>query len=66
MAFCPAPLSRETLGAASPVLCRGVPLHGVPFLGQCRGVQAPWQGRVVAHDHVFLQQQSSIYHFMSV
>lgn len=26
------------------VLCHGVPLCGVPFLGQCQGVQAPQQG----------------------
>lgn len=66
MALCPAPLSRGMLGAASPVLCRGVPLHEVPFLGQCQGVWVPRQGTLVAHDDVFLQQRSSMYRFMSV
>lgn len=54
------------LGAASPVLCCGVPLRGVPFLGQCQGVWVPQQGTLVAHDDVFLQQRSSMYRFMSV
>lgn len=46
MALCPAPLSRGNLGAASPVLCHGVPTHGMLFLGQCQSVQVPWQGDI--------------------
>lgn len=62
----PAPLPRVGVGGCLPMLCSRVPLHGVPSLGQCQGVQAPCQGPLVAHDHILLQQWSSLCHFMSV